>query len=180
MSPVVPAPIAVRMSNLPLYVGSQIRNVDLIPVLYKNHGGSYANRLASTVQVRSIFTDQDLFKDSDVSFHQVSCVELKIDSFEVKDIFVKNIKIGDYLLSPTLKYVEIINHVGDAAEQIHTITHLLGTEDVQVQVFVQSATADYYSLIITAVDSLIDGQDFKVRVYIKNTSNAIYKVIVTG
>lgn len=180
MSPVVPAPIAVRMSNLPPYVGSQIRNIDLIPVLYKNHGGSYANRLASTTQVRSIFTDQDLFKDSNVSFHQVSCVELKIDSFEVKDIFAKNIKIGEYFLSPTLKYVEIINHVGDAAKQIYTITHLLGTEDVQVQVFVQSATADYYSLVIAAIDSFIDGQDFKVRVHIKNNDNAIYKVVVTG
>ena len=180
MSPVVPAPIAVRMSNLPLYVGSQIRNIDLIPVLYKNHGGSYANRLASTTQVRSIFTDQDLFKESNVSFHQISTVEFKVDSLEVRDIFTKNIKIGDYLISPTLKYVEIINHVGSPAEQIYSITHLLGTEDVQVQVFVQSAATDYYSLVITAADSVIDGSDFKVRVYINDPNNAVYKVVVIG
>ena len=51
---------------------------------------------------------------------------------------------------------------------------------MQVQVFAKSATADYYSLVITAVDSVIDNGDFKVRVYIKNPSTAIYKVIITG
>lgn len=180
MSLEVPAPIAVRMSTLPLYVESQIRTIDLIPVLYKNPSGSYANRLASPTQVRSFFTDQDLFKSSDVAFHQVSSTEIKSDSLEVGSIFTKDIKIGDYLLSPTVKYVEFINHTGNAVEQIYTITHLLNTEDVQVQVFAKSATADYYSLVITAVDSVIDNGDFKVRVYIKNPSTAIYKVIITG
>ena len=105
MSLEVPAPIAVRMSTLPLYVESQIRTIDLIPVLYKNPSGSYANRLASPTQVRSFFTDQDLFKSSDVAFHQVSSTEIKSDSLEVGSIFTKDIKIGDYLLSPTVKYV---------------------------------------------------------------------------
>lgn len=176
MSVNVPAPSAIRISQLPPYDGDRIRAIDLVPVLYRNTSGSYTTKIASAEQIKSYLSNAT----SGVLFGSVSTTEVKADIATFDNLTVSNLHIGSFLLSPTLKHTEIVAHTGSPNTEVYTVTHPLNTTDVQVQVFAESSTADYYTAVITEIDSFLDGTDYKVRFYIKNLNNANYKIIIVG
>ena len=181
MSLEVPAPVAVRMSNIPLYEGDFISSLDLIPVLYKSPTtGSYRNKLALRSQIAGPVPDQELSTTSQVQFAGVSATEIKAFSAEIEFAYIKNLIVGDSSTSATTKQVLYINHTGSSVSETYTLSHLLATEDVQVQVYIQSPAGDYYSLVITAIDTFAEGGQNKVRIHISHPETTVYKVVIVG